>query len=57
MVLQTTEGLIGLVPTIVAAEVVSDLVTGGGRKKKRKQIKKELRNFDLDLSKPKMDFL
>lgn len=57
MVLQTTEGLIGLVPTIVAADLVSDLVTGGGRKKKRKQIKKELRNFDLDLSKPKMDFL
>lgn len=39
----TTEALIGLTPTIVAAQLVSDLVTGRGRRKARKAIKKRLR--------------
>ncbi len=35
MVLATTEALIGLTPTIVSAQLVSDLVTGRRPKKKR----------------------
>lgn len=36
MVLATTEGLIGLVPTIVTAQLVRDLVTGRKPKKRRR---------------------
>ncbi len=40
MVLGTTRALIGLVPTIVAAQLVSDLVTGRGRRRRIKRVLK-----------------
>ncbi len=45
MVLQTAEGLIGLTPTIVSAQLVSDLVTGRGRRRAKRKLKKKLRKI------------
>ncbi len=44
MVLQTTEALIGLTPTIVTAQLVSDLVSGKRRKRKsNRKVKRRRR--------------
>ncbi len=58
--IQTAEGLIGLVPTIVAAQLVSDLVRPRKRKNNIRNAQFGVLTVDkhlgLDLSRPKRVF-
>lgn len=45
MVLATTEALIGLTPTIVSAQLVSDLVTGRGRRRAKRKLRKKIKRI------------